>query len=117
MSFYEQLVKLCEKKGIKPTSLVESLGMSKGTMSNWKKGGVPNADAVVRFAEHFHVSTDYLLLGKETPSISAEDSDLLSLFHQLPRDAQLEFKGELKGYLKCLERQSVAADQPIRKAK
>lgn len=117
MTFYEQLIKLCEKSGTKPTSLIESLGMSKGTMSNWKKGGTPNADAVVRFAEHFNVSTDYLLLGKESPSISKEDSEWLSLIHQLPRDAQLEFKGEIKGYLKCLHKQSVAADEPIRKAK
>ena len=47
MFFYSQLENLCKTKGIKPSNLVESLGMSKGTMSNWKKGGTPNADAVV----------------------------------------------------------------------
>ena len=61
MTFYEQLEKLCQKHNIKPSNVVEQLGMSKGTMSNWKKGGTPSGEAVVRFAKHFNVSTDYLL--------------------------------------------------------
>lgn len=89
--------------------------MSKGTMSNWKKGGTPNADAVVRIAEHFGVTTDYLLTGKDTSSIpiSQEDKEWLSLIHQLPLKAQYEFKGELKGYLKRVDEESVAADSSL----
>lgn len=115
MFFYSQLENLCKIKGIKPSNLVESLGMSKGTMSNWKKGGTPNADAVVRIAEHFGVTTDYLLTGKETSSIpiSQEDKEWLSLIHQLPLKAQYEFKGELKGYLKRFDEESVAADSSL----
>lgn len=73
MYFYEQLEKLCQKEGIKPSALVESLGMSKGTMSNWKRGGTPNAEAVVRIAEHFGVTTDYLLLGSDSNLEESED--------------------------------------------
>lgn len=117
--FYEQLLKLCEINNISPTSLVQKLGMSKGTMSNWKKGGVPNGDAVVRFAKHFGVSTDYLLRGDEfSPDLSTDDKELLDLFHLLPHDAQIEFKGELRGYLKALQKSkpSVAAEEPLRRA-
>ena len=115
MFFYSQLENLCKTKGIKPSNLVESLGMSKGTMSNWKKGGTPNADAVVRIAEYFEVTTDYLLIGKETSSIpiSQEDQEWLSLIHQLPLKAQYEFKGELKGYLKRFDEESVAAGSSL----
>lgn len=110
MSFYDQLEKLCKAHNVKPSTLTETLGMSKGTMSNWKKGGIPNADAVVRFAKYFGVSTDYLLLGVEkTPTISKEDSEWLNLIHKLPLEKQYEFKGELKGYLRHLE-ETVAAD-------
>lgn len=117
MTFYEQLEKLCQKHNIKPSNVVEQLGMSKGTMSNWKKGGTPSGEAVVRFAKHFNVSTDYLLLGKETEdsivsiesAISREDKEWLSLIHQLPPEAQYEFRGEIKGYLRHLN-ESVAAD-------
>lgn len=64
--FYEQLEKICKIHGVKPTTVTVELGFSKGTMSNWKKGATPNGDAVVRFAEHFNVSTDYFLLGDST---------------------------------------------------
>lgn len=80
MFFYEQLEKLCQKKGIKPSTLVESLGMSKGTMSNWKRGGTPNAEAVVRIAEHFGVTTDYLLLGHDSNEESEDELIYVSEF-------------------------------------
>ena len=80
MFFYEQLEKLCQKKGIKPSTLVESLGMSKGTMSNWKRGGTPNAEAVVRIAEHFGVTTDYLLLGHDSNEESEDELSYVSEF-------------------------------------
>lgn len=38
-------------------------------------------------------------------AISEKNNDLLSLFNRLPHDAQLEFKGEIKGYLKRLEQE------------
>ena len=101
--FYDQLLKLCESSGIKPTTLITQLGMSKGSMANWKAGKLPSGDVLVRFSEHFNVSLDYLVFGKENSTrFSSEDAEWLSLIHKLPHDAQLEFKGELKGYLKRL---------------
>ncbi len=64
--FYEQLIKLCKKTGISPSTLTEQLGYSKGSFSNWKKGATPSGDIIVRFAKHFNVSTDYFLLGINT---------------------------------------------------
>lgn len=117
MSFYEQLEKLCKRNGVKPSNIVEYLGMSKGTMSNWKKGGTPSGEAVVRFAKHFGVTTDYLLLGTETShEISSDDAEWLSLIHQLPIEAQYEFRGEIKGYLKRLNEESAQAPE-LRQAK
>ncbi len=101
--FYEQLLKLCENAGIKPSTLITNLGMSKGSIANWKAGKLPTGDALVRFSEHFDVSLDYLVFGKEKSApFSSEDAEWLSLIHKLPHDAQLEFKGELKGYIKRL---------------
>lgn len=70
--FYDQLKKLCDLSGTTPTSVTEKLGMSKGTVSNWKKGGSPNGDALVRFSEYFGVSIDYLMQGKSIPSSMSE---------------------------------------------
>lgn len=114
--FYDRLLELCESSGIRPTTLLSNMGMSKGSLANWKEGKLPTGEVLVRFSEHFGVSIDYLALGKESSSISKEDQDLLKLFHQLPGDAQLEFKGELKGYLKALKRQEDSAI-PLKEAK
>ena len=106
--FYDQLLKLCEERGVKPTSLITSLGMSKGSMANWKSGKLPNGDALVRFSEHFGVSIDFLIYGNEPNNtcLTVSDAEWLSLIHQLPSEAQYEFKGELKGYLKRLKEES-----------
>lgn len=110
--FYDRLLELCESAGIKPTTLLSNMGMSKGSLANWKDGKLPTGEVLVRFSEHFGVTMDYLALGKKpTIDLSGEDQEILSLFHQLPRDAQLEFRGELKGYLKCLDKQPTAPDK------
>ncbi len=61
--FYDQLIALCKRDGVSPSTLTNQLGYSKGTFSNWKKGATPNGEVIVRFAKHFNVTTDYLLLG------------------------------------------------------
>ena len=96
MSFYEQLEKLCQKNGVKPSNVIEILGMSKGTMSNWKKGGTPSGEAVVRFAKHFHVSTDYLLLGddyysKQQSKNSEIEKELLEIYNKYKKNGISEY--------------------------
>lgn len=112
MSFYEQLEKLCKLHNVKPSNVIEQLGMSKGTMSNWKKGGTPSGEAVVRFAEHFNVSTDYLLLGSDNQQLGNNDTEWLDLIHKLPLEKQLELKGYVK---RMIQESSVAADEPLKK--
>lgn len=97
--FYEQLKKLCDTNATSPTAVTELLGMSRGSMSNWKKGTTPNGDIIVRFAEHFNISTDYFLLGKETSSnLSNDQQELFDLYAQLDERK----KGEVIGYTKAL---------------
>lgn len=95
--FYDQLLKLCEIKGIKPTPLVKSLGMSTGSIKNWKEGTLPNGEALMRFSDFFGVSIDYLVYGKETTNIkpheqvsvlSEDETDLLTYFRRLQRKDQ-----------------------------
>ena len=117
----QRIISLLEEKSLTATDLCRSIGINTSTMTNWKNRGTdPPAKMIIPICEFLGVSSNYLLTGNEESqkeTLSQEDLQWLLLIHQLPRDAQLEFKGELKGYLKCLERQSVAADQPIRKAK
>lgn len=64
--FWEIFVKLCADNGEKPTPLVTKLGFSKGNVSYWKNGHLPQAVALHKIADYFGVTVEYLL-GKEEP--------------------------------------------------
>lgn len=59
--FYERLKNLCDGSGTTISSFVEMMGGSKGSPSNWKRGAIPNSDIVIKAAQFFQVSADYLL--------------------------------------------------------
>jgi glutaredoxin 2 len=66
-----------------------------------------------------NTSMDYLMTGnalfKESATISKEDVEILVLLQQLPHDAKVEFRGEIKGYIKGLAASGEA--QEVRQAK
>lgn len=72
--FYEILVSLCKQHGLTVTALARTLGIAKGSPSNWQRGASPNSDVVVRIAQYFGVSTDYLLGLDAVPSRSSSFS-------------------------------------------
>lgn len=98
--------------------LCRYLGINTSTMTNWKQRGTdPPAKYIAPICEFLGVDCELLLTGekKSFPYVSSEDAEWLFLIHQLPPEAQYEFRGEIKGYLKCLNKESVAADEPLKK--
>ena len=63
--FYVIFKFLCDKNNTNPTTVVKILGLSTAMPTNWKNGQVPNADTLIKIADFFNVSTDFLL-GRET---------------------------------------------------
>lgn len=61
MFFWERFYKLCIDNNTKPLPVVKELKIAAGSITKWKNGSVPNADTVLKLAEYFGVSTDYLL--------------------------------------------------------
>jgi transcriptional regulator with XRE-family HTH domain len=63
----ERIRRLRLSKKISQKALANDLGFnSSATVSSWENGeGQLSADIIIRLAEYFSVSTDYLLLGKE----------------------------------------------------
>ena len=67
--FYDRLVTLCRLHGTNITEVaVTHLHVASSAPSSWKKGACPRADVVIRAAEYFGVSTDYLLGLTELPA-------------------------------------------------
>ena len=70
--FFERFADLCKGIGETPNSVAKTLGISSGSVTAWKNGTEPRNKTLSAIADHFGVSTDYLL-GKETEKAPAGD--------------------------------------------
>lgn len=62
MNFGERLFQLRTERGIYQKQLAEYLSVSIGTISNYENSvHYPDLETLCRFADYFHVTTDYLL--------------------------------------------------------
>lgn len=78
--FFDRYSALCKGKGKSPTGVAIELNVSRATVNYWKNGNVPKQEILIKIANYFDVSVDYLL-GKEAESLkqkeAANDDDLL----------------------------------------
>ena len=68
--FYDRLESMCEMRNIKVTPLLVKLGLSKGSISRWKKGSVPNGEILIKLASSLDCSVDYLLELTDNPEVN-----------------------------------------------
>lgn len=59
--FYDRLKNVCDLRNIALNTVVRATLPSNGVVENWKKGGSPRADAVLKIAKYLNTSSDYLL--------------------------------------------------------
>lgn len=87
-----------------PAHVFEKLGIPKNALSIWKTGRAnPSADAIIKIATYFSVSTDYLLTGKvQSSDLCDAERELLTLFRSLPDDGKERVKGYIDGYIDAL---------------
>jgi transcriptional regulator with XRE-family HTH domain len=94
--FFERVSLLCKENHEKLTPLTVKLGHSPGSIGNWKNGTIPSGEIVKSFADHFNVTTDYLLgrtEAKTAPneqSLSPEQQELLSSTDDLSAENRLK---------------------------
>lgn len=79
--FWDNFIKLCNQINKSPTSVISDLGISRGSVTHWKSGKVPHHDTLLKIANHFGVTVDYLL-GKtdvpNSPETATTPTDTLS---------------------------------------
>ena len=82
----ERIASLIEEEGITASKLSKDLGFNSGAISNWKKGRAkPGTEAIIKIADYFNVTTDYLL-GRYTNQIAADNALMRQEDEQLFRD-------------------------------
>lgn len=75
MDTLERILELQKQSGLTVKALEAATGISNGSFSKWKKGTcAPSAEAVLRLAKYFHVSTDYLFCLSDSPYPKVEIS-------------------------------------------
>ena len=107
----QRIVALLSEKKLKKADLCKYLGVNTSTMANWQTRNTdPPSKYIIPICEFLEISPYYLLTGSEpdiiTSTISTSDQELLDLIHQRPEDVQREYKAEIKGYVKALNKES-----------
>ena len=103
MTLLERVTMLMQEENIKPAQLVEELGISNSSFTDWKKGkGKPSLDVAVKFSEYFNVSLDYLVKGKEPANnllefSSDSERELVTIFRKLPSELKINLLSYAKG--------------------
>lgn len=104
MHVYERVQELSKKQGISVRELGDKLGIGPTTLYKWKTQ-IPKSDILVKVADYFGVSIDYLL-DRETPSHTdidlekALDNAMTFEGRALTDEERTAMKEILKAYLK-----------------
>lgn len=107
---YEQIKILCNEKKITAQKMTEDLGLSQNIMTKWKNGTDIKSNTLIKIADYFGVTTDYLLGRKEkentyianqgdvqgnnTQNINTKDNDLSYLEMELMQEIKKLSKTE-----------------------
>ncbi|HAU5241099.1 transcriptional regulator [Clostridioides difficile] len=108
-----RILDLMEKNNITAKQLTNDLEISNSSISDWKKGkGKPSSDAIVKMAEYFNVTTDYLLLGitcnkTNNINLTENEQEILSLLHKFNKRNQIKFISKVEDLAdKMLEKEN-----------
>lgn len=74
--FYDVYCALCEKNGLTPSGAASKIGFNRASVTVWKNTGkAPKQELLLKIADFFGVTTDYLLTGEETKKAPAQEGE------------------------------------------
>ena len=94
--FWENFTTLCDLNNISPNAVAKKIGVSNATCTKWKGGSIPNGETLIKLADYFKCSIDYLLGKTNNPQAyiylnSETESALISLITMLTPEQQEGF--------------------------
>ncbi|MDE6036585.1 MAG: helix-turn-helix domain-containing protein [Ruminococcus sp.] len=93
---FNNIIDLCDAKKITVSNIVSSFATSKSAMTAWKKGNIP-PDTLVKLADYFGVSLEYLVTGNDTNKITTDnEQELMDIFRNLDSREQLKLIGRIQ---------------------
>lgn len=104
VNFYNNFVKLCKEKGLKPSRAGIEAGIPKQTVSNWKAGRKPSDTYITLLADYFGVPVSYF--SEETPETEKspapdkETEDFARYFAMLTPEHQQQIRSAMAELIK-----------------
>lgn len=98
----DRILDLMKMRKVNAKQLTAELELSNSAITDWKKGKAkPSTEAVIKLADYFGVTTDYILLGKESavstePQLTENEKEILELLHRFDERTQLKFIGRVE---------------------
>ena len=96
--FWEILVSLCVEHNITPSALTKELSIAKGVVTKWKNGSVPHHTTLLKIANYFGVTVDYLK-GEEKEKTPTKVDEFTELFSQLTDEQKKLVVAQMKGII------------------
>ena len=91
-TFANRLVELRESSGVSRQQLADSIGLSRASIEYYEKDKRhPDTDTIIKIAQYFHVTTDFLLGLSITPTKNKKLSDVCD-FLNLPDKTVMRLK-------------------------
>ena len=94
--FYDRFIELCARNNVKPTTVSKSIGLSSATQVKWAKGSSPNMDALIKLANYFKCSIDYLC--DQESGLEKDEEELLKYFREMNKDGRFAALMSVKGF-------------------
>ncbi len=78
----EKIKELRKAKRVSQVEMASALGLTKQCVSNWENDNIqPSIEMLVKIADYFGVTTDYLLCRSETDVINVEGLTPVEISH------------------------------------
>ncbi len=107
MSVINRIMALLEERQISARKLTMDLKLANSCVSEWKKGKAkPSVDAIVKIANYFGVTTDYLLIGGEGPKqieTDRREQGSVQKMEQKPQSSDEDYRTLVEGFQDSLD--------------
>lgn len=104
VNFYDNFVKLCKEKCLKPSRAGIEAGIPKQTVSNWKAGRKPSDTYIAQLADYFGVPVSYFSEAtpetEKSPASDKETEDFARYFAMLTPEHQQQIRSAMAELIK-----------------
>lgn len=94
MNTVERIKALCKERKTPVSRLEKELGFANGYIGQLKKGTVPN-DRLMKIANFFNVTPEYLTTGEEIKQLEKEIMDRYEEVERLVQDMAVSYKDDI----------------------